>query len=107
MNIVRITDQTAPERSTVVSADTLAATVGHWMCADGALSTPSGNVSALVRAVRVGNWSAVHTLADHLSLSVDLVDATEDYDMFWQLREAAEILVDQADGWGLLGALGS
>lgn len=70
---ITITDRTDAARTAIVDADTLSPTVGHWLAADGAMGAPSPIVRALSGALRRGDWTAVHALADFLSFDVSVI----------------------------------
>lgn len=71
MGLLEISDLTDPARSAVVSVDTVAPVIAHWLHADGATGARSTNLDRLVTALRKGDWPRVHAIADHLSLSVE------------------------------------
>ena len=72
MGIYRVSDPLHDGRTAYVPADQIGATVSAWLAELGAHSPL---VDDLARAVRAGNWPAVHSLADYLSVEVTLAAA--------------------------------
>jgi hypothetical protein len=78
MSIVRVTDLTDTQRSCIVDTADVAPVVGQWLAADGATSVLdksalSPNVAHLARALAAANWTAVHAIASHLSMDVEVL----------------------------------
>lgn len=78
MSIIRVTDRTDTARRAVVDSIDVAPVVGQWLAADGAASVLdtaalSPNVAGLARALAAGDWPRVHAIAEHLSMSVEVL----------------------------------
>lgn len=76
--LIRVTDRTDTARTAIVDSADVAPVVGQWLAADGATSVLdtaalSPNVAHLSRALAAGNWSRVHAIADHLSMTVEVL----------------------------------
>jgi hypothetical protein len=70
---ITLQDRTDVARVALVDADTLPIVAARWLTDDGSGTESSDNVRELVRALRRGDWPAVHAIADHLSFDVDVV----------------------------------
>jgi hypothetical protein len=69
MTIFQLTDRLHDGRTVRVQADQIAATVASWLAELGACSPL---VEELSQAVRDGDWSATHGIADYLSVEVQV-----------------------------------
>ena len=69
MTIYQLTDRLHDGRTVRVRADHIAATVALWL-AD--LDACSPLAELLGRAVRDGDWPAIHGIADYLSVEVQV-----------------------------------
>jgi hypothetical protein len=68
MTVYQLTDR-LHGRTVRVQADHLAATVAVWLAE---LDVWSPLVESLGRAVRDGDWPAIHAIADYLSVEVQM-----------------------------------
>jgi hypothetical protein len=68
MTVYQLTDR-LNGRTVRVHADHIAATVASWLAE---LDAWSPLVELLGRAVRDGDWSAIHAIADYLSVEVQV-----------------------------------
>src|SRR5262245_31691237 len=102
---VLLQDLHAPERVAVVDANTAAMTIAGWLAADTASAAivVSPTVHGLIDALAAENWPRVHALADHLAVSVTVLESAAD--VAAAERDAAETFADRSHGWGLLGGL--
>jgi hypothetical protein len=69
MTIYQLTDRLHDGRTVRIQADQIAPTVASWLAELGACSPL---VEVLGRAVRDGDWPAIHGLADYLSVEVQV-----------------------------------
>ena len=68
MTIYQLTDRLHDGRTVRVQADHIAATVASWL----AELAWSPLVELLGRAVRDGDWAAIHAIGDYLSVEVQV-----------------------------------
>ena len=69
MTIYQLTDRLHDGRTVRVQAGQIAATVASWLAE---LDAWSPLVEFLGRAVRDGDWPAIHAIADYLSVEVQV-----------------------------------
>ncbi|MEZ0052530.1 hypothetical protein ABIA30_003548 [Mycobacterium sp. MAA66] len=71
--VYQVTNRLRAGRTVQVPGDEIAATVSAWLTE---LGTDSPLVEDLARAVRAGDWPAVHAIGDRLSVRVASVPAS-------------------------------
>jgi hypothetical protein len=69
MTVYQLTDRLHDGRTVRVQAGHIAATVASWLAE---LDARSPLVELLGRAVRDGDWPAIHAIADYLSVEVQV-----------------------------------